>query len=480
MQEPSVGWCAVCDRPFEYVTVTPSRGRAILLTRRANTNFCTITGTPVRSSLLDWDGGGPARNTVQRDRGGLLFRDRGRRTVTLKKAWMQSPFERSLGESDQIFALNIVRDTVLATTRAGELAALDLYTGAPLGDVLKWPHHISLREPEQVIHFPPAVRNSRLLIGSQRSLCLAESLPVLQHRSGQMKWCAELQAEAGRVFFGAPLAIPGGFVVVDRPRDSFLGARLRIVDDDLQPQAELPVPDIVRPPVYDPDSRRIFWVNLLGWIQAIPIDPIPEQLPRRDIPSPPKGMLQHLSHSDRPGLVIGPGVDGASALWLAQSDEGHSQLLLYQVGLDKLGRGGTFEWRERLHEHVKGNVKGLTVGLESHHARYSHADTVVVATDMGVYPLSRSLEGVRPRVIEAARFGGTKGSHEPSLLCSAGIITRMHRRLHFRGLEWNEQIETYSDLPGDYPHPSGLAISGRQILTAGELQICAFRLVYSS
>lgn len=84
----------------------------------------------------------------------------------------------------------------------------------------------------------------------------------------------------------------------------------------------------------------------------------------------------------------------------------------------------------------------------------------------------------RPLVQAPSAIGAIGGSHDPPIVTSAGVLSRIQGSLVLdtQGLGWRDDIHRVP-VVGPYPGPQGIAIFGRRVYIGRRLSIDSFSVI---
>jgi hypothetical protein len=492
--EPSLGWCAVCDRPYEVVPFRSAADAApIDLTRRPGTAYCTYTGQRLTEySVLDWGeaGGEPGRSYCQNDNLGAVFgRPSPRRAINIVSGWAQNSVLTSRDDEDYVSSVSVVRGWVVAVTARGWIGLFDAVTGEPAqGRPLEWPtgstHPV---DPDRSVHYPPAFRGTWMVLAAPHEaqfrdlrpfLCAGRGVPVTPHRM--------VMPKAGHQFLGSPLGLGGSrhplFCLLEgqenMERRAIEAACLRFFDQDGAEVASCPVPEIARAPVFDRHLDRVIWVDALGRLSTLEGTALREGkivAVTLGLPDPILTVEVNL----RPTFAVVRNAEGRSEVWLSSSrPEGdvdfHRALLEEEEAPRRAWR-----WQTQTLSKI-GQVMGFSVGLASPHRYLAVSQLLAVATDRQVLVRDRSNLGSAGRSpMTGPESLGRPGSYDVPLLCAGGVIARLQGSvtLDSQGLGWSDEVfRPQAEVPGLYQRSQGMAMFGRRVYIGHGMGVRSFLL----
>lgn len=488
--EPTIGWCAVCSRPFEVAPFRPAPGAAPLdLHRQPVSAYCTHTGQLLTSySVLDWAeaGGEPGRSYCLEDARGVVFgRPSSRRIVRLAEDWAQHSILSSQGDDDDyVSSVSVVRGRVVAVTARGWVGLFDAASGEAVTDrPLAWPTGSTHPgDPGKAVRYPPAFRGTQMVLLAPHEALFRDFKPFLFKGGGSASRPHRMVVpEEGRQFLGPPLGVDG----LARPTFCLLegvenagtraieAARLRFFDDTGKEVAHCPAPGVARSPVFDRRLERIVWVDGQGRLASLAVGQIAEGKPVPTVTDLPDPILA-VEVSLRPTFAVARNSQGRSEVWLSTA--------LPQGGVE-LHRAMLDEpfprWQTQALSGI-GEVAGLAIGSGSIHGNNAASQLLAVATDRQVLSLDRAnVAGIGRSAMRGPESGGMPGSYDVPVLCSAGVVARLQGSvcIDSQGLGWSDEaFQPRVPVPGLYQRAQGLAMFGRRVYIGQGLGVRSFRI----
>lgn len=479
-----LGLCRSCYRPFEYVEVAPGQGAYV--TRRPDTANCTMTGRRLTGwSPLDWGeaGGGPGRSNCQADPQGAVFGSHKGHTVTLREYWTSvSPlFGADADPDDSITSVSLVRGKVVATRCTGGLNILDPYSGTVLlPHHLEWPDtSTDIYEVERGVRTPPAFRGTHMVATTYHQAQFRDLKPYLfKLQNAETSPTLVTPTTDDRCFFGPPLGVdwaPPLFCLLEGRghKGQWCGAppALRFFSLEGVEQDSCEVPDIARPPVFDAASGKVVWINTRGDLGTLSLGSAGVET--RSFPVAEKKKL-HIT--DRPTCVLASDRHGRTEVWIADVDDSGA-LFTLRCPLGQQDSDGQWVWKETLYAE-RGKIHALAVGQGSRSRRNTAGGLVAITTDRWILSISK-ITGEEYAPIDCAVGSGVRGSPDPPLICSAGVIGRTWGALHLasQGTDWNDNNHTQVPVHGPYNDAQGIALFGRAVLIGCGTGVKSFYLV---
>ncbi|MDP2341430.1 MAG: hypothetical protein Q8O67_10750 [Deltaproteobacteria bacterium] len=509
-----LSWCAACDRPYEAVLLEPHAlpgghgGQPVPWTRRPGAIHCTYTGRPLqRCSPLDWceQGGGPGRNSSLDDDSGAVFGPPRKDTqLRLEPVWDCNSVDivggvlggGAGGFDDSVSSVSVVHDCVVVVTRRGRLATLDLDSGAlKLERPLEWPGGFPTDLTRAVV-LAPAIRGTTAVIVApheavfrdiKQELFALEGVPRAAPRSVQ-------PAGTGSVFLGPPLGI-------DAPPSSPRGPlfclfegrlrgegvddpRLRFFEASGVEVACCAVEDIARPPVFDSASGCVVWVSTQGFVTLIKSAALVRDahtgvhvIGGDDVVTLMSDEILALRQSARPTFVLARDRRGHSELFVAALGQ-HDETEIVRASLEPAAiASGEVRWSRR-GLGARGELVGLAVGSSSSWAQNAGGQLLAISTDLHVASISKE----ESSIAYAPKFGhegaSRRGSFDPPLVTSAGVISRVPGYLHLdtQGLDWSDYSRSQIHLEGRYERAGGLALFGRKVFVGVGMGVRCFTI----
>lgn len=485
---PLADWCRQCGRPFERTSIRSDAGAPPMeVTRRGGASFCTMTGQELTlPSPLDWAeaGGDSGRTGCLSDPRGAFFGNPNRnKVIDAAKKWEVGEVFGPDGESgDPVRSIVVVQGRLVVTSAGGRTAVLRPEDGTsllPRGECLEWPDgSADAVSDECSVSHPVAVRGGRICIVAGHQVAFRDIREYLGRPSRGMRSVASLDAAEGNRFYGPPLGIDG-----DRPlfalleghaenEDGVLGAAIvRVVDGAGTEVSSWEATGIVRPPVYDRLNHVLVWVTNTGTMNSVPLS----QFARGTaaiVSSHPAEKFS-ATFDARSTLVVAPNARGWAEVWLAEGSAGGDSFTLRSALLQPRAcptlhpSHSSWKWSQRVYHSPSGPINGLAIGIGGRTTADGAADLAAVTCDEGVFGLRKSSSGVLERdFTESAPGGSIRGSADPPMLCSAGVIARTNLGvyLHSDGLGWSQAGgRRFVPLPSTERRRQGLAILGRRI-----------------
>ncbi len=486
-------WCSRCSRPFEVVRVTPPEGGLPFeLFRRPQTAFCTYTRHPLTGySLLDWceAGGGPGRSNSLDDSRGAIFGEPDKQTrirIVPDKNWGNQGLSSMVAQTDpddRVVSVSVVRGQTVAVTARGRISVFDAATGEPRHErPLDWPDGST--DPLDMglaVRHPPAFRGTVMALAAPHQARFRDLGPLLLSGVAPQPDRKPVEPEAGTEFLGPPLGVDVGdrgfFCLLQgrAPEDGIRGAVLRFFDPVGDEIARHQVDDgIARPPVFSRDNGHVVWLDSQGIVSAIPTAELTGGKLGEPVTSLPSALLK-LEPSDRPTLMAvrnteaRPGIE----LWVSSVAEGKT--VLYRCPLDDLLRAPqeTWYWEKRPVGKL-GSLNGFAVGIGSRYHRWNASGQL-----LGVASASLAAQLERYST-STATYPMPSGSHDPPIVCSAGVIARIqgYMCMSSRRIGWDDRdLHPRAPVPGIYDKPQGIAMFGRRVYIGHGLGVRAYRLV---
>jgi len=492
--EPTLGWCATCNRPYEIVPFRPAEDAAPLdLNRRPDSAYCTYTGQLlIAHSVLDWGeaGGEPGRSYCLDDPRGAVFGPPSpRRIIRLGDDWNQHSILSSRGDDDDfVSSVSVVRGWVVAVTARGWVGLFNAASGesAPARP-LEWPTGSTHpTDPDRAVHHPPAFRGTQMVLAAPHEAQFRSLKTFLfPSRGGTVRPYRVVMPEDGLQFLGPPLGIDGlaspTFCLLEGREDAGMGtieeATLRFFDETGHEIAHCPAPGIARAPVFDRRLERVAWVDRQGAVSTLASRQIGEGdllVASTGLPDPILSVEVNL----RPTFAVARNAQGRSEVWLSTTRPGGGVDFHHAV-LDESStrRPAAWKWRTQPLPGI-GQVKGFAVGIGSMHRNNAAGQLVAVATDRQVLSLDRSnLAGAGRVPMTGPEAVGMPGSHDVPLVCSGGVVARLQGSIciDFQGLGWSdESFQPKVPIPGLYQMPQGMAMFGRRIYIGHGMGVRSF------
>jgi hypothetical protein len=495
--EPTLGWCAVCNRPFEAIPFRPDPHAApIDLHRRPASAYSTYTGQLLTSySVLDWGeaGGEPGRSYCLDDARGAVFgRPSSRRIVRLVEDWAQHSILNSRGDDDDfVSSVSVVRGRVVAVTARGWIGIFDATSGEPATErPLEWPTGSTHpADPDKAVRYPPAFRGTQMVLVAPHEAQFRDLRPFLFPTRGSTAGPHRMVVPGeGCQFLGVPLGVDG----LKRPTFCLLeggersatieAAQLRFFDETGEDIGRCPAPGIVRAPLFDRRLERVVWVDGQGRLSSLAVG----QIAAGGKLSPattdlPDSILQ-VEVNFRPTFAVARNNQGRSEVWLTTTlPQGGVELhrgLLDDV-LRSVPRSAPWRWQSQNLSGI-GEVTGIAVGSGSVHANNATSQLLAVATDRQVLSLDRAnVAGSGRMAMRGPESVGMPGSYDVPVLSSAGVVARLQGSvcLDSQGLGWSDEtFQTKVPIPGRYQRAQGLAMFGRRVYAGEAMGVRSYRI----
>ena len=501
---PGLGRCPKCGGLYEAVMLPSPFEENITVEwgRRAAARHCTLTGARLTGpSLIDWPeaGGSPGRNFCTPDMMGQVFghpNDRAAMTMKPREGWPQSQVATPrVGAWDSISSLSIVKGFVVAITRRGSVAVIDPADGKLMGQA-EWPAAgMNASDMATAVESPPAAIDTSIVIVSPGAAVFRDLAFELGFESAGGRPRLVTSTHRDAVFASAPMTIAATLslfcllehdLVISGPAD----ARLRFFTSAGAEVARLALGFVpARPPLFDPKSGTILLLDGQGHLYAFRTAQLPAQPPApgqspiefsgTEWPShdQDKSELPDLNVSSRPTFVHAENDAGETDLWLLQGNQ--SQAALYRANLRDITSGARWRWDRYLLRGCNGDPNGLAVGRGAPELHGS-GNLVAFCSEQGAYVYQKSSRDDHPLdTIVGPEGRGTRGSHEPPLLCGAGVLVRTHNRLFLGqlGTPWSGQFSTEGRLAvgidGEYRYAQGLVCLGSTCFVGAGLTVQA-------
>lgn len=484
----ALAWCSNCGRPYEAVRVSGG-DTPVELYRRPQSAFSTHTGQPLTGySLLDWceAGGGPGRtNSVDDSRGAVFGPPNPHVSISLREAWVRSSILAQPDPEDHVCAVAVVRGQTVAVTARGRIGIFDAVSGeSRLQRPLEWPDgSTDPMDIDRAVRHCPAFRGTRMALAAPHQVQFRDLRSFLL--GGEVEGRYRLvEADRGTIFLGPPLGIDSGeeslFCLLQGrvQEDSTLHAPvLRFFTPGGEEKRRCGLQDLVRPPVFDRGSGSLVWVDRQGIVSMLTVQQIldeEEPVPTAFLPA----SLLRLENDDRPTLIAVPGANRRTELWVSSEVDG--QVVLYKCVLDDLRENPGQVWTWDMRDLGKlGPLSGIAIGVGSRYRDNAAGQLLAVATSEKVALFQRfsSINATLP--MQGLDIGGSRGSFDPPLVSSAGIVARLQGMLALdnQGIGWNDAtLHPSVPVPGIYDRTQGIAMFGRQIYIGHGLGVRSYRL----
>lgn len=487
--------CPRCGSPFERACIRSEAGAAPMeVTRRLNASFCTMTGQELtQPSPLDWAdaGGGPGRAGCLPDVRGAFFGRPDRNTaIEAHAVWTAGEvFGPDPDGADPVRSVLVVRGRLIVTSAGGRTAVLNTADGSsalPRGECLEWPDgSADSTSEERAVSQTASLRCGHLCIAAAHQVVIRDIREYLGRPAAGPRSVRSTDPSEGRRFFGPPLGIDSDrpiFAVLEGVEDGLAeeagGIReptIRILDGLGVELARVDAPGIIRPPVYDRVNQVLLWVSETGSVSTIAGTRLSSGAATVAVTDP--GGEFFMGFDPRPTLIVVPDSDGRAELWVAEGSADGS----FRIRSALVPRFGQpqhpWSWKERHYPRSCGDIAGFAVGIGSRNSGDAASDLIGVTSHEGVFGLQKSNESAFRRDFTASDLSGSfRGSVDPPILCSAGMIARTNLGLfvHSAPCGWSQEGGTASiRLPGTYRRRQGLAMLGRRVFVGHGVGIAA-------
>jgi hypothetical protein len=485
----ALAWCPSCQRPYEAVRLTDGSA-PIELYRRPQSAFCTYTGRPLTGySLLDWceAGGGPGRTNSLDDGRGAVFGPPDQRVkISLQEAWVQPSILTQPDPEDHVCAIAVVRGQALAVTARGRIGIFDATSGeSRLTRPLEWPDgSTDPMDLGRAVRHPPAFRGTRMVLAAPHQTQFRDLRSFLLGGEADARYLL-VDADEGASFLGPPLGVDSGgesFFCLLQGRaqeDGIHTPVLRFFSPDGQEICRFEPDAIARPPVFDRSSGSLVWIDKHGIVSVLAANQLIHGEGDKASPtvSLPASLLS-LEDDDRPGLIAALDTNRRTELWVTSEPDGHA--VLYKCGLDDLREhpGQVWSW-DRRDLGKLGPLSGIAVGVGSRYRDNAAGQLLGVATSQQVALFQRFSNINATLPMQGLETGGTRGSFDPPLVCSAGVIARLQGMLCLdnQGIGWDDsELHPKVPVPGIYDRTQGIAMFGRQVYIGHGLGVRSYRL----
>lgn len=493
--------CPKCGKPFERNSIRTQPGAPpIEIARRVTAGFCTMTGQELTvPSCLDWAeaGGGPGRTGCLPDARGAFFGRPNPNTVIhgALTCRVDDVFGPDREGADPVRSILVVRGRLVVTSAGGRTAILrteDLSSVLPAGECLDWPDGTAdAAIDERSVSQSAAVRGGHLCIVAAHQLAIRDIREYLGRPARGSRSVMSVVANEDCRFLGPPLGIDAErplFAVLEGRDDDADGVlsdpAIRVVDATGTEVSVWDAPGIVRPPVYDRLNQVLVWVTETGAMNSVPL----AQILRGGgfpISSEPGGEFSARFDS-RSTLLVAPNLKGWAEVWMADNHGEEdsfaiwSALLQPRANPQKYGSNLAWKWRRRDHDAPSGRINGFAVGQGGGSAADSAADLAAVTSDEGVFGLRKSTKGVLDRDFTDSTSGGSiRGSADPPILCSAGIVARTNLGVYVnsRPVGWSQEAgDRFIPLASTERRRQGLAMLGRRVFVGHGTGVVAIDL----
>lgn len=484
----ALAWCPNCNRPYEAVRLAEN-GSLMELYRRPHSSYCTHSGELLTGySLLDWceAGGGPGRTNSLDDSRGAVFGAPDRQTrISLREAWVQPSILTQPDPEDHVGSVSVVRGQVVAVTARGRIGIFDAVTGEPrLPRALEWPDgSTDPMDLERAVRHPPTFRGTRMVLAAPHEAYFRDLRSFLPGVEADFQYQL-VEADAGKSFLGPPLGIDVGnesFFCLLQGRaqeDGIHEPELRFFTREGRPTHRLGLKAISRPPVFDRWSGHLVWVDRRGILSILPADQLVATGEPQPVILPLPSSLLDLEEDDRPTLIAAFDTNRRTELWIASEPDGHA--VLYKCVLDELRRHPDQVWTwDRRDLGKLGPLSGLAVGVGSRYRDNAASQLLGVATSQQV-ALFQRFSGINATLpMRGLETGGTRGSFDPPLVSSAGVIARLQGMLCLdnQGIGWDDaELHPRVLVPGIYDRAQGITMFGRQVYIGHGLGVRSYRL----
>lgn len=483
----ALAWCPSCNRPYEAVRLLDN-SVLVELYRRPQSAFCTYSGELLTGyALLDWceAGGGPGRTNSYDDGRGAIFGAPDRQIrISLREAWVQPSILTQPDPEDHVGSISVVRGQVVAVTARGRIGLFDAVTGEPrLARALEWPDgSTDPMDLDRAVRHPPAFRGTRMVLAAPHQVQFRDLRSFLLGVETDARY-ELVEAEDETSFLGPPLGIDIGkesFFCLLQGRaqeDGIHDPVLRFFTREGQPAHRLGLKAIARPPVFDRWSGYLVWVDGRGILSMLQVDQLlGGELKPVALPLP--NVLLDLEEDDRPTLMAALDTNRRTELWIASEPDG--QAVLYKCVLDDLRQHPEQAWTwDRRDMGKLGPLSGIAVGIGSRYRDNAAGQLLGVATSQQVALFQRFSNINATLPMRGLETGGTRGSFDPPLVSSAGVIARLQGMLCLdnQGIGWDDsELHPKVPVPGIYDRTQGIAMFGRQVYIGHGLGVRSYRL----
>lgn len=524
-QSPAVYLCESCMRLCELVRLAGD-GQGAWVARRPRSAFCTRTGRRLHEpSSLDWTGAGgsPQHNGCFADTAGYIFGTATRQVVwSIETHWTQNKWGLDDRErlDETVTSISVFRGIVCVVSARGRVGFFDAETGKPmLRRPLEWQWpELDEHYRATAVRLAPVLQGTTLVMVADRMATVRDIAPSLYPQlQGAAGVYADLAPSTGKQWIGPPMLIGDEELVVllvegipQGPQLPPAQVVLRFFTTDGTPCGSCAAPDLVRPPVVDPSTQRVFWVSHLGHVWSLPTSIITQvsqhvsadddsndggvmgaaQAKKRERRAQerdeilsravqcfmPMPMLD-LVPTERAHLLLSESMQGERELWLLDDQSG--DVRVWRAPLRRImDENSNWAWEGRLDYRGLGDVRGFAVGISSRGRDAVVGRYYAVSTAQSTSLFDRSAKDAAPVAVL-----GREPLVSP-VLTPIGVFTQDREGLWLRGLpqHWSYSLDNPEILlsPFDREPPSlydrTLAVFGRQIFFSSGGRICSARL----
>lgn len=482
----TLSWCPSCQRPYEAHRITTFKA-PFEVNRRPHTAFATETGEVLSGpSLLDWaeaGGNGGRTNSIDDDRGVIFGPPESRYRITLRPGWEQSSLMASTDPEDHVRSVSVVCGQVVAVTARGRIGTFDAVTGEKSAQRhLEWPDGST--DPglmERSVSQAPAFRGTRMVLAAAHQVLFRDLRFMLF--GGKVETRHRLvEAAHGNQFLGPPLMVDSAkgslcCLLEGRPREGAIQSPLlRFFSLEGEEVVAMEPGELVRPPVFAASGGHLVWLDKRGSVAWLHVDEITGEskpVPRISMPS----TLLRLEPDDRPSLIAAPDGNRRTELWVSSTDDGH--VVLYKCLIEDVQGRSSWAWQARDLSKL-GPLSGVAIGIGSRSRNNAAEQLLAVATTEKVSLFQRYSDINSAHAMQGLEIGGSRGSYDPPLVCSAGVVARLQGKIAIdnQGIGWDDSVlHPSTPVPGIYDKPQGIAMFGRQVFIGHGLGVRSYSLV---
>ncbi|MEC7985277.1 MAG: hypothetical protein VX278_08940 [Myxococcota bacterium] len=477
--------CKSCGRPFEWMQMNRN-GVSIPWPRKANARFCSFSGRRLQhASPLDWleHGGNSTKSSSQVDKHGYLFGlPTKKENFELQLKWQSKLLLDSQFEVSQIVSINIVNGLLIVCTEQGTLIQVDRNASEEIHS-FPWPNGVSKNE---TIRFCPAIRGTHAMLVKSSEAILWDLAMYSKEKRVEKK---SLLPRDGCLFMGPPLAISAPhplFVLWQTKfiRKALVQSYLSIYDAKGEILCEIEADQSAAPPVYNPDTQELIWVNTIGSVFCVSLADILNKMPKVKEYRWEAPFVWGVEESPR--LVLASNSLGQNEIWMAShryTVKRLKEVILFRSLLPNTKT--PLRWKEEDYGQLGNEIRSISIGASSHYPNTREfGEMVAISTEKGVYLSLKNPLGEPPKLICSTLTAGEIGtrSNTPPIICGAGVLVRLAQKivLHWEPLNWGSKAFgafTEHFIDGSPRYQSALALSGREVFVANDGKVYAYEIV---
>ena len=480
IERKQLGLCKQCLRAFEWLIIRTDNDTPLPWPRKPGSMFCSYSGKRlIEYSSVEWNehGGSSARSSCLNDLQGELFGIPERDTkFRLQKVWQtESLIKKDLEGLDKIKALNLVNGILVVTTELGYMSFLRNVDSPKYEKITE--EIEAKNQNKEIVSQSPVVRGPYFVIQKKT---FANFYKVGFFSTEGTYEQTAIEAQSDNSFYGPPLGIDlhsPTFVlwqtqmVGDFPIDPVLKFYTQKKDNLAHLLFEVEVPNCARPPIYVDRLNALIWIDRSGQIFRISKESMLAGKPVSELWDAKQSPNCEINWDSKATFVFGSSDDSVQFFITAKLDDPftHNATVLYKI----IEQQGRLIWHTLELGNIGEQIYALSVGVGSvYRGTSSLQDVVAISTDQMVLTTDKNVTDSQ-RYYSPMASAQLKGSIEPSIICGAGVVSRVAGRLRLAAFNYAWGFESDEEQL-TVPYSMGLLMLGNRVFIGEEDGVAAY------